>query len=86
VQALPGRVAVVYEADRPGSGCTAAWILRGSGVMSLPSKQRPSGDWVKTDVRDAVRLARLVRTDEVTAAAIPRLAPLIGQKALALLN
>jgi transposase len=37
-----------------------------------PSKlQRPSGDRVKTDARDAVHLARLLRLDEITAVAVP---------------
>jgi transposase len=33
--------------------------------------QRPSGDRVKTDARDAVHLARLLRLDEVTAVSVP---------------
>ena len=40
--------------------------------MVAPSKlQRPAGDRVKTDARDALHLARLLRLDEVTAVAIP---------------
>jgi transposase len=35
-------------------------------VVAAPSKlQRPSGDWVKTDARDALHLARLLRLGEV---------------------
>ena len=33
--------------------------------------QRPAGDRVKTDAKDAVHLARLLRLDEITAVAIP---------------
>jgi transposase len=41
-------------------------------VVAAPSKlQRPSGDRVKTDTKDAVYLARLLRLDEVTAVVVP---------------
>ena len=41
-----------------------------------PSKlQRPSGDRVKTDAKDALHLARLLRLDEFTAVAVPTLGP-----------
>lgn len=37
-----------------------------------PSKlQRPAGDRVKTDAKDAVHLARLLRMDEITPVAVP---------------
>ncbi len=40
--------------------------------MAAPSKlQRPSGDRVKTDQRDALHLARLLRLDEVTSVTVP---------------
>ncbi len=40
--------------------------------VAAPSKlQRPAGDRVKTDARDAIHLARLLRLDEVTAVAVP---------------
>ena len=58
---------------RPGSGLYRA--LTGAGVrcvVAAPSKlQRPSGDRVKTDAKDAVHLARLLRLGEVTAVAVP---------------
>jgi transposase len=39
--------------------------------VAAPSKlQKPAGDRVKTDARDAVHLARLLRLDEVTPVAI----------------
>ena len=73
VQALPGPVAVTYEAGPTGFDLYRS--LSGAGircVVAAPSKlQRPSGDRVKTDAKDAVHLARLLRLDEVTAVSIP---------------
>ena len=70
---LPGPVAVAYEAGPTGFGLARA--LEAAGVrcvVAAPSKlQRPSGDRVKTDARDAVHLARLLRLDEVTAVIVP---------------
>jgi transposase len=73
LQELPGPVAVAYEAGPTGFGLyrhlTAAGIRC---VVVAPSKlQRPAGDRVKTDAKDAVHLARLLRMDEITAVAIP---------------
>ena len=73
IQELAGPVAVVYEAGPTGFGLyrelTAAGIRC---LVAAPSKlQRPSGDRVKTDAKDAVHLARLLRLDEITAVAIP---------------
>ena len=47
--------------------------MRGSSALvAAPSKlQRPSGDRVKTDVRDARHLARLLHLGEIVAVAIP---------------
>jgi transposase len=73
VRQLPGPVAVVYEAGPTGFGLYRA--LRAAGLrceVAAPSKlQRPSGDRVKTDAKDAVHLARLLRLDEITAVAVP---------------
>jgi transposase len=73
IQDLPGPVAVTYEAGPTGFGLYRH--LSAAGVRCLvaaPSKlQRPSGDRVKTDAKDAVHLARLLRLDEITAVAIP---------------
>jgi transposase len=73
VQDLPGPVAVAYEAGPTGFGLQRT--LAAAGIrceVAAPSKlQRPSGDRVKTDARDAVHLARLLRLDEITAVAIP---------------
>jgi transposase len=70
---LPGPVAVAYEAGPTGFGLyrhlTAAGIRC---VVVAPSKlHRPAGDRVKTDAKDAILLARLLRLGEVTAVAVP---------------
>jgi transposase len=73
VRSLPGPVAVAYEAGPTGFGLYRC--LREAGVrceVAAPSRlQRPSGDRVKTDARDAVHLARLLRLDEVTSVSVP---------------
>jgi transposase len=70
---LPGPVAVAYEAGPTGFGLYRS--LTAAGVrceVVAPSKlQRPAGDRVKTDAKDAVHLARLLRVDEITPVAIP---------------
>jgi len=73
---LPGPVAVVYEAGPTGFGLFRALTTAGIRCeVAAPSKlQRPSGDRVKTDARDAVHLARLLRLDEVTSVAVPTVA------------
>jgi transposase len=72
---LPGPVAVTYEAGPTGFGLSRALNAAGIRcVVAAPSKlQRPSGDRVKTDARDAIHLARLLRLDEVTVVAVPAL-------------
>jgi transposase len=73
---LPGPVAVTYEAGPTGFGL--ARFLRGRGVrceVAAPSKlQRPSGDRVKTDARDALLLARLLRLGEIVPVEVPTVA------------
>jgi transposase len=75
VHGLPGPAAATYEAGPTGFGLYRA--LTGAGVrceVAAPSKlQRPSGDRVKTDQRDALHLARLLRLDEVTSVTVPSL-------------
>ena len=70
---LPGPVAVAYEAGPTGFGLSRS--LNAAGIrceVVAPSKlQRPSGDRVKTDARDAVHLARLLRLDEITPVTVP---------------
>lgn len=73
VRSLPGLVAVTYEAGPTGFGL--ARFLIGEGIdcrVAAPSMlQRPSGDRVKTDVRDARHLARLLHLGEIVAVAVP---------------
>ena len=77
VRGLPGPVAVTYavtyEAGPTGFGL--ARFLCGQGITCLvaaPSKlQRPSGDRVKTDLRDARHLARLLHLGEIVAVTVP---------------
>ncbi|MFC5176182.1 IS110 family transposase [Nocardioides taihuensis] len=70
---LPGPVAVTYEAGPTGFDLYPA--LSAAGIrceVAAPSNlQKSSGDRVKTDAKDAVHLARLLRLDEITAVAIP---------------
>ena len=62
-------MAVAYEAGPTGFGLARALTAAGIRcVVVAPSKlQRPAGDRVKTDARDAVHLARLLRLDELVA-------------------
>ena len=73
---LPSPVAVAYEAGPTGFGL--ARTLRAAGVrceVLAPSKlQRPAGERVKTDARDALHLARLLRLDEFTGVRVPGVA------------
>jgi transposase len=70
---LPGPVAVAYEAGPTGFGLARS--LAAAGIrceVVAPSKlQRPSGERVKTDAKDAVHLARLLRLDEYVPVAVP---------------
>lgn len=70
---LSGPVAVAYEAGPTGFGLARA--VRAAGLrceVVAPSKlQRPAGDRVKTDARDALHLARLLRLDEFTRVRVP---------------
>ena len=76
LQGLPGPVAVTYEAGPTGFGLARALI--GAGIrceVLAPSRvQRPSGDRVKTDARDALHLARLLRLDEIVSVRVPSVA------------
>jgi transposase len=70
---LPGPVAVAYEAGPTGFGLYRD--LTSVGIrceVVAPSKlQKPSGDRVKTDAKDAIHLAKLLRLDEITPVSIP---------------
>jgi transposase len=70
---LPSPVRVAYEAGPTGYGlaraCAAAGIVC---TVAAPSKiARAAGDRVKTDRRDAERLARLLRLGELVAVRVP---------------
>jgi transposase len=73
VRSLPGPVAAAYEAGP--TGFTLARALRAAGIrceVLAPSKlQRPVGERVKTDARDALHIAKLLRLDEIVAVTIP---------------
>ena len=73
IRGLPGTAAVAYEAGPTGLGLARA--LDGAGiecVVAAPSKlQRPSGDRIKTDARDARHLARLLHLNEIVAVTVP---------------
>jgi transposase len=70
---LPGPVAVAYEAGPTGFGLSRSLSTAGIRCeVVAPSKlQRPAGDRVKTDAKDAIHLARLLRLDEFTSVSIP---------------
>ena len=73
IAGLPGPVAVAYEAGPTGFGLYRH--LSAAGIrceVVAPSKlQKPAGDRVKTDAKDAIHLARLLRLDEITPVAVP---------------
>ena len=73
VLGLPGPVKVVYEAGPTGYGLFRHLNDHGvSCVVAAPSKvQRPAGDRVKTDARDAALLARLLKLDEIVEVTVP---------------
>ena len=73
LRSLPEPCAVAYEAGPTGFGLARALTAVGIRCeVAAPSKlQRPCGDRVKTDARDAMHLARLLRMDEVTCVVVP---------------
>jgi transposase len=73
LQALPRPVRVAYEAGPTGYGLARACAEVGIAcTVAAPSKiPRASGDRVKTDRRDAERLARLLRLGELVAVRVP---------------
>ena len=73
MRSLPGLVAATYEAGPTGFGLARALIAAGIDCsVAAPSKlQRPSGDRVKTDARDARHLARLLHLGQIAEVAIP---------------
>ena len=73
VRLLPGPVAVTYEAGPTGFGLARAFTEAGIRCeVVAPSKlERPPGDRVKTDRRDARRGARLLHIGEIGGVAVP---------------
>ncbi len=70
---FPGPVRVAYEAGPTGYGLARACAAAGIAcTVAAPSKiQRAPADRVKTDRRDAERLARLLRLGELVAVRVP---------------
>jgi transposase len=73
VLAQSGPVAACYEAGPTGFGLARALLAAGVRCeVVAPSKiERPAGDKVKTDRRDAERLARLLRIGELPGVRVP---------------
>jgi transposase len=73
VGGLPAPVVVAYEAGPTGFGLARALEVGGVRcVVAAPSRiERAPGDRVKTDRRDAIRLARLLRMGELVAVRVP---------------
>ncbi|GGU55018.1 IS110 family transposase [Streptomyces albospinus] len=73
VASLPGPVAVAYEAGPTGFGLARGLTAAGIRcvVVAASKIERPPGDRVKTDRRDAERLARLLRIGELPAVRVP---------------
>ena len=74
LETLPAPVRVAYEAGPTGYRLARACVGAGiSCVVAAPSRIRPAADRVKTDRRDAERLARLLRLGEITPVRVPTL-------------
>ena len=73
VATLPGPVAVTYEAGPTGFGLARAFAAAGvrCDVVAPSRLERPPGDRIKTDRRDARRLARLLHIGEVGGIRVP---------------
>ena len=73
IAARLGPVHAAYEAGPTGFGLARKLAAAGVPVtVAAPSKIiRPAGDRIKTDARDAVLLARLLKMDELVAVRVP---------------
>nr|WP_237720546.1 MULTISPECIES: transposase [Rhodococcus] len=73
LRTLPSAVKVVYEAGPTGFGlCRALTAAAVECVVVAASKlQRPAGDRIKTDARDALHLARLLQLSEIVEVSVP---------------
>src|SRR3954469_8847991 len=71
---LPGPVRAVYEAGPTGFGLARAGVERGIDVRVVAAGKVPraSGDRIKTDRRDAERLARLLAAGGLRSRSCPR--------------
>ena len=71
--ALPGPTRVAYEAGPTGYGLARALHAAGIGcTVAAPGKiERPAQDKVKTDLRDAERVLRLLMIDALVAVRVP---------------
>ncbi len=76
LSSLPGPVRAVYEAGPTGFGLARAAAERGIDVRVVAAGKVPraAGDRVKTDRRDAERLARLLAAGELRFAFVPSVA------------
>lgn len=76
IRSMPDPVAVTYEAGPTGFGL--ARFLTAEGIECLvaaPSKlQRPPGDRIKNDTRDAQHLARLLHLGQIVDVTVPSIA------------
>ena len=73
LEALPGPVATTYEAGPTGFGLYRALsAARIRCEVAAPSKlNRPSGERVKTDAKDALLLAQLLQVGQITGVRVP---------------
>src|SRR3954449_427647 len=73
---LPGPVRAVYEAGPTGFGLARAAVDRGIDVRVVAAGKVPraANDRIKTDKRDAERLARLLAAGELRFAFVPTIA------------
>ena len=73
VGALPAPQIATYEAGPTGFGLSRQLVAAGIACqVAAPSKlQRPVGDRVKTDARDAEHLAKLLRLGQIVAVTVP---------------
>src|SRR4051812_50130529 len=73
LQTLPGPVRAVYEAGPAGFGLARAARAEGLEVMACSpgAIPRQPGDRIKTDTRDALKLARLHAAGQLPAALDP---------------
>jgi len=75
LQSLPGPVRAVYEAGPTGFGLARAGRAAGVEVMvcSPGAIPRQPGDKIKTDTRDALKLARLLAAGQLRPVVVPDL-------------